>query len=166
MNIGSRSPARPASGGSALAPLLVVALALALAGCAGSSPARTGAAPPATGAARPAMAVAPGSGTQGATVKIPKYVAADNVRKYVSATSCAQAGRRGWRLRGTATNASSSSRAYSIVVDFVTVKGNTVLDTKLLTVGPIAPKSAVGWSVTGAAGQHQVACVIRQALTR
>lgn len=164
MNIGSRSRSRLAGGGTALAPLLVVCLALAA--CGSNSPARTGAASPAAGAARPVATVRSGSGTTGATVKIPKYVAADNVRKDVSTTSCAQAGGRGWRLSGTATNPSSSSRAYSIVVDFVTVKGNTVLDTKLLTVGPIAPKSAVDWSVTGAAGQHHVTCVIRQALTK
>jgi hypothetical protein len=99
-------------------------------------------------------------------VKIPKYVAADNARRFVSTTGCVQVGSRGWRLSGTATNASSSSRAYSIVVDFVTVTGDTVLDTKLLNVGPVAPKSAVGWSVTGAAGQHHVTCVIRQAMAK
>lgn len=154
MNTGSR----PADGGTALAPLLTLAIALALAAC-GSNSAST-----VTSAARPAATVT--SGTSGATVKIPKYVAADNVRKDVSATGCAPAGRRGWRLNGTATNPMSSSRAYSIVVDFVTVKGNTVLDTKILTVGPIAPKTAAGWSVTGAAGQRHVTCVIRQALSR
>jgi hypothetical protein len=164
MNIGSRSPRRLAVGGTALALLP----ALALAACSGSSPARTGAASMTTGAASSVAAAASGSrhGAKGGTVKIPKYVAKDNVRKDVSATGCVQAGSRGWRLKGTATNTSSSSLAYSIVVDFVTVKGDTVLDTKLLKVGPIAPKSAVGWSVTGAAGQRHVTCVIRQALIR
>lgn len=170
MNTGTPSPSRLAAGGTALTPLLVVALALALAACGGNSPARTGAGATATADARSAAssmaAVTAGDGTRGATVKIPKYVAARNVRRYVSTTGCTQAGRRGWRLSGTATNTWSSARAYSIVVDFVTVRGNTVLDTKLLNVGPIAPKSAVGWSVTGAAGQQHVACVIRQALTR
>jgi hypothetical protein len=168
MNLGSRSPRRLAVGGTALALLP----ALALAACGGSSPARTGAASMTTEAARPAASSVPAAtsgsrhGAKGGTVKIPKYVAKDNVRKDVSATDCVQAGSRGWRLKGTATNTSSSSRAYSIVVDFVTVKGDTVLDTKLLKVGPIAPKSAVGWSVTGAAGQRHVTCVIRQALIR
>ena len=165
MNIGSRSPRRLAVGGTALALLP----ALALAACSGNSPARTGAASMTTGAARRSVAAATSGsrhGAKGGTVKIPKYVAKDNVRKDVSATGCVQAGSRGWRLKGTATNTSSSSRAYSIVVDFVTVKGDTVLDTKLLKVGPIAPKSAVGWSVTGAAGQRHVTCVIRQALIR
>jgi hypothetical protein len=111
-------------------------------------------------------AAASGNGTKGGTVKIPKYVAAKNVRKDVSATGCVRAGRQGWRLKGAATNTSSSSRAYSIVVDFVTVKGDTVLDTKILNVGPVAPESAVHWSVTGAAGQRHVTCVIRQALAK
>ena len=166
MNIDSRSLLRLPVGGAALALLLT----LALAACSGNSPARTDAAPTATNAARSAVssmaAARSGSGTKAGTVKIPKYVAADNARKYVSTTGCVRAGRRGWLLRGTATNTSSSSRAYSIVVDFVTVTGDTVLDTKLLNVGPVAPKSAVDWSVTGAAGQHHVACVIRQALAR
>jgi len=162
MNIGSRSPSRLAVGGTGLA-LLV---ALALAACSGSSPARTGAASTATGVAGSVAAATSEIGTKVRTVKIPKYVATDNVRKDVSTTGCVQAGSRGWRLNGTATNTSPSSRAYSIVVDFVTVTGDTVLDTKLLNVGPIAPKSAVDWSVTGAVGQHHVTCVIRQALTK
>ncbi len=166
MNIDSRSPSRPAVSGAALALLLT----LALAACGGNSAADKDAAPTAANAPRPAVssvaAARPGSGTRAGTVKIPRYVAADNVRKYVSTTGCVQAGSRGWRFSGTATNASSSSRAYSIVVDFVTVTGDTVLDTKLLNLGPVAPKSAVDWSVTGAAGQHHVTCVIRQALAR
>ena len=162
MNIDSRS----AVGGTAVALLLT----LPLAACGGNPAARTGAAAAAAKAARPAVssvaAAKAASGTKAGTVKVPKYVAADNVRKYVSTTGCVQAGSKGWRLSGTATNASSSARAYSIVVDFVTTTGDTVLDTKLLTVGPVAPKSAVDWSVTGAAGQHHVTCVIRQALAK
>jgi hypothetical protein len=165
----SRFPSRLAVGGTTLALLPT----LALTACSGNSPARTHAAAAATNAARSAAsavaAARSGSGTKagtkGGTVKIPRYVAAENVRRYVSTTSCVQVGG-GWRLRGTATNASSSARAYSIVVDFVTATGDTVLDTKLLNVGPVAPKSVVGWSVTGAAGQHHVTCVIRQALAR
>lgn len=166
MKIDSRSPSRLAVSGTASALLLT----LALAACSGNPPARTDAAPTATNAARSAVssvaAARSGSGTKAGTVKIPKYVAADNARKYISTTGCVQAGSRGWRLRGTAANTSSSSRAYSIVVDFVTVTGDTVLDTKLLNVGPVAPKSVVDWSVTGAAGQHHVTCVIREALAK
>ena len=166
MNRDRRSPSRLAVSGTAMALLLT----LALAACGGNSPARTHAAATAAQAARPAAspvaAARSGSGTKAGTVKVPRYVAADNARKYVSTTGCVQAGGKGWRLSGTATNASSSSRAYSIVVDFVTATGDTVLDTKLLNVGPVAPKSVVDGSVTGAAGQHHVTCVIRQALAR
>jgi hypothetical protein len=170
MNIGIWSPSRLAAGATALAPLLAVALTLGLAACSGNSPAPASAAPTATANASSAAgsmaARAAGSVTKGAIVKVPKYVAADNVREYVSAIGCAQAGRLGWRLNGIASNTTSLSRAYAIVVDFVTVQGNTVLDTKLLNVGPIKPKSAMDWSVTGAAGQHHVACVIREALAK
>jgi hypothetical protein len=153
MNIGTRSSSRLA--GAALAPFL----ALALAGCSGNSPAQATAASSATGAASGA---APGSGNTGRTVEHPAH--AGNVRRDVSAVSCAQAGSHGWRLSGTAANPSSSSRAYSIVVDFVTVKGDTVLDSRVLNVGPVAPESGVDWSVTGAARQRNVACVIRRVL--
>jgi hypothetical protein len=169
MNRGSSFPSRLAAGSTAASTAAAVLLTLALAACGGNSPARTEAAPTAASAASAASAAAaarPGSGTRPGTVKVPKYVAADNARKYISTTGCVQAGRSGWRLSGTATNTSAASRAYSIVVDFVTVTGDTVLDTKLLNVGPVAPKSAVDWSVTGAAGQHHVTCVIRQALAR
>jgi hypothetical protein len=160
MKIGGRSPSRLAVGGSTLA-----LLAFALAACSGS-PAHTAAVSATTGAASSAAAAGSQSGTTGNGVKVPKYVAADNVRKDVFASGCVSAGRKGWRLNGTATNTSSSSRAYSIVVDFVTTTGDTVLDTKILNVGPVAPKSTVHWSATGAAGQHKVTCVIRQALTK
>jgi hypothetical protein len=165
MNIGSRSRSRRAVEGAALA----LPLAFALTACSGNSPANTSAASPTPAAAKsatPAAAAAPQRETTGEAVNIPKYVAADNVRKDVSTKGCMQVGRQGWRLSGTATNTSSSSRAYSIVVDFVTAKGDTVLNTKVLSVGPVAPKSAANWSATGAAGQQKVACVIRQALAK
>jgi hypothetical protein len=157
MNIGIRSRSRLAVGVAALA----VPLTFVLAARSGNSPAHTTAGSTTTGAASAAVSIA-----SGGTVKVPKYIAAHNVRKQVSTSSCVQVVGQGWRLNGTAGNPSSSSQAYSIVVDFVTAKGDTVLDTKILNIGPLAPKSAVEWSVTGAAGQQHVTCVIRQALTK
>ena len=41
-----------------------------------------------------------------------------------------------------------------------------VLATRVTDVGPVAPGRLARWSVTGAAGQSDVTCVIRQALVR
>jgi hypothetical protein len=100
------------------------------------------------------------------TVTVPKYEAADNVRQQVTATACARDGSQGWHLTGMATNTSSSRHGYSIVVDFVTREGDTVLDTKIVKVKPLAPGASARWSAVGAAGHENVACVIRQALAQ
>ena len=63
-------------------------------------------------------------------------------------------------------NTSSSRHGYSIVVDFVTREGDTVLDTKIVKVKPLAPGASARWSAVGAAGHENVACVIRQALAQ
>jgi len=155
MTIGGSRRSRLVIGGVA------VALPLALSACSGGSPAGT-----ATAAGNSAATAVSQGITNGQAVKVPTYVAADNARKDVTTTGCAQVGHAGWRLTGTATNTSSAKRAYSIVVDFVTPKGDTVLDTKVVSVGPVAPNSTVHWSATGAAGQGEVTCVIRQALAK
>ena len=149
-----RSRTRLSVSGAAIA----VPLALALAACGASSPSASApASAPASSAPAAPVATAP-------AVKVPKYVAADNARKYVAAQTCKQDGRKGWQLKGTVTNSSSAARGYSIVVDFVATKGNTVLDTKVVHVHPVAPRSSAHWSALGAAGQANVTCVIRQAL--
>jgi hypothetical protein len=63
-------------------------------------------------------------------------------------------------------NASSSVHGYSIVVDFVSSKGDTVLDTKIIHVRRVAPKTSAHWAAIGAAARAHVSCVIRQALDR
>ena len=165
MSTASRTPVRLAVGGAVAA----LPLALALSACSSGSPApaATVSSPPASAAQAAATAAGTGSvsGT-GSSVKVPKYVAADNARKNVVTTGCTEVGARGWRLSGTATNTASSARTYSIVVDFVTAKGDTVVDTKVVRVGPVQPKATAHWSSTGAAGESQVVCVVRQALAR
>jgi hypothetical protein len=138
------------------AAVAVPALA-AVAGCSASPAHPAAAAPPATAAAMPAPTP---------TVTVPKYEAADNVRQQVTATACARDGSQGWHLTGMATNTSSSRHGYSIVVDFVTREGDTVLDTKIVKVKPLAPGASARWSAVGAAGHENVACVIRQALAQ
>lgn len=164
MNTASRTPAWLAIGGA----VATLPLAFALSACSSAAP--TAATVNSTASA--AQAAATAAGTEGQTslssnsVKVPKYVAADNARKNVVTTGCVQDGAKGWRLSGTATNTASVARTYSIVVDWVTPKGDTVVDTKVLHVGPVQPRATTRWSVTGAAGAGDAVCVIRQALAR
>jgi hypothetical protein len=123
------------------------------AGCGGGSPAAAGR----TGHAAAGSTPVP-------VTRVPKYVASKNARTAVAATGCKQDGAHGWLARGTVTNSASSARGYSIVVDFVTAKGDTVLDTRIVKVPPVPPKSSAQWSVLGAPGSARVSCVIRQAL--
>jgi len=165
MSTASRTPVRLAVGGAVAA----LPLALALAACSSAAPTPV-ATVSSTASAAQAAATAAGTGNQsltsGSSVKVPKYVAADNARKNIVTTGCVQDGAKGWKLSGTATNTASVARTYSIVVDFVTPKGDTVVDTKVLKVGPVQPAATTRWSVTGAAGAGDAVCVIRQALAR
>ena len=136
-----------------------IAAALAIAACGASSPAASAPAP-----SRADSASVPAAPSVSA-VSVPRYVAADNARKAVVAGACKHDGAKGWRLQGTVTNSLSSARRYSIVVDFVTTKGDTVLDTKVVQVHSVPAGASAHWSALGAAGQVNVSCVIRQALT-
>ncbi len=126
---------------------------LVISGCGGGKP-RSSA---------PTVVTAPASDT---TVSVPAYNPARNARQEVVAGACVDGGSRGWSLSGTVTNASSARQGYSIVVDFITIPGDTVVATKLVTVSPIVPKATAKWSATGAApGVKNLNCVIRQSLT-
>lgn len=144
---------------------IAMPVALALAGCAGTSTPASSTKASATSRAAAQSAASPAGGAA-PSVTVPKYVASENARKEVTASSCKHDGATGWRLKGTVTNSSPSARSYSIVVDFVSSKGDTVLDTKVIHVRRVAPKASARWSATGAAGQSNVTCVIRQALGR
>ena len=144
--------ARPA----ALAATLAVAVGLLGCSSGGSSSPTTTAGSSGTGGS--------GAGSTTTSVSVPPYNAAKNARSDVVQGACTD-GSTGWSLAGTVTNSAARSRGYSIVVDFVTSPGNTVVATKLVTVPPVAPHASTGWSATGAApGQTHLACVIRQAL--
>ena len=138
---------------------IAIGVPLALTACGHSSPAASAPASVAVkSAAVPAVSVP--------TVHVPKYIPADNARKAVTTTACMREGAKGWLVKGTATNSASAARNYSIVVDFATTKGNTVMDTKIVRVQRVPPKASAHWSALGAAGQSNITCVIRQALAR
>lgn len=100
------------------------------------------------------------------TVSVPAYNPAKNARQDVVAGPCVDGGSNGWSLSGTVTNSASTTQGYSIVVDFITVPGDTVVATKLVTVAPLHPHNSAKWSATGAApGVKDLTCVIRQSLS-
>ena len=100
------------------------------------------------------------------TISVPAYDPAKNARHDVVPGACINGGSQGWSLTGTVTNSSSTKHGYSIVVDFITVPGDTVVATKLVTVPPLSPKASAKWAATGAApGVKNLTCVIRQSLS-
>ena len=143
----------------ALAAGALGAIALALAGCSSGS-GSSGSTSASTGA----------SGSNGSSngtttsVSVPPYNASRNARGEVTSGHCTGNKTAGWVLRGVVLNSATSSRTYSIVVDFITRPGDMVMATRIVKVGPLAPHKSANWS-TPAAGQGQnLNCVIRQAL--
>jgi hypothetical protein len=152
-----RAAARLVAGVAAL-----MALGTAVAGCGGGGSGSGGGG----GGGRSAAPTVTTSRASATTVSVPTYNPARNARQDVVAGACVDGGSRGWSLSGTVTNPSSAKQGYSIVVDFITIPGDTVVATKLVTVSPIPPKATAHWSATGAApGAHNLNCVIRQSLS-
>lgn len=175
----TRPPTRQTHGMMPAARLTVVAaiLAVVLAACTGGS--KHPSASPTTAAAAsttpPASAAStvpsgkttlpPGSTTTSTSVDVPVYDAAKNARQDVTAGACTDSGTKGWSLEGKVTNSASTARGYSIAVDFITVPGDTVMATRVVTVRPVRPHATANWSATGAApGVANLTCVIRQSL--
>jgi hypothetical protein len=103
--------------------------------------------------------------TTSTSVVVPEYDPAKNTRKDVVPGECKDGGSDGWSFEGTVTNSDATSKGYSITVDFITVPGNTVMATRVITVPPVAPQATANWSVDGAVpGQTQLTCVVRQSL--
>jgi hypothetical protein len=141
----------------------IILLAVALSGCSGggSHSASTGT----TTTTRHASATSIASTTTSTSVIVPAYDPAKNTRKDVAPGACTDGGSKGWSFQGTVTNSSASRRGYSITVDFITVPGDTVMATRVITVPRVAPHATANWSVGGAVpGQQHLTCVVRQSL--
>jgi hypothetical protein len=128
-------------------PLLAMAL---MAGCSSKGPQSSTTTRPATTATPATVATT-----------IP-FSIAKNARQDVTTPTPCRDTSSGWVLSGTIKNSAPSARTYQIVVDFVTTSGNTVLDTKVITTGPVRPGAVKNWSAESTAGLTGVACVIRQ----
>jgi hypothetical protein len=69
-----------------------------------------------------------------------------------------------WVLKGTVINPDPvNPTGFSIVVDFVHVPGDTVLDTQIVTVPPVRPRHTVAWQASWHFAGTGVSCVVRQA---
>jgi hypothetical protein len=146
----------PIAGGAVIA-------VLALAACSSNAaPAASGPASPKTTASTMASAAA----NPAASVHVPQYVADENARKAVVTGACTLDGKKGWRYQGHVTNTTKTAHRYSIVVDFVTTKGDTVKDTKVVHTASVAPGATAAWQATGAIGDSNINCVVREALDR
>jgi hypothetical protein len=137
-NPGSSSPATPAPGSATTAT--------------GATPTTSGATPKAT------------STTTSTTVKVPAYNPANNARPDVTAGTCTDDPQKGWSLTGSVTNHGNAAHGFSIVVDFVTTPGGTVVATRIVNVASIPANHKASWTTTpgAAAGEKGLRCVIRQ----
>jgi hypothetical protein len=124
------------------------ASAALLAGCAsGSKPI---APPVATVRGGPATAIIP-------------YVASRNARSDVTVDGPCERSSGAWSLAGTVTNSAKVARGYQVVIDFVTKRGGTVQDTRVVDVPAVGPSITVDWIASGAQGHAAIACIVRQA---
>ena len=89
------------------------------------------------------------------------YNPALNARTDVTTSGCTPV-LGAWELKGTVKNSASKTRTYQIVVDWITQPGDTVLDTKIVNVPNVASGQSVPWNATGASGDKNLACVVRQ----
>ncbi len=92
----------------------------------------------------------------------PPFSEATNARQDVTTSACVQNSASLWALSGTVTNRSSDSHTYTIIVDWVDA-GDTVQQSKIVTVPSLAAGKTLAWSASGAAGLKDIRCVIRSA---
>jgi hypothetical protein len=141
--------------------------AVVLVGCsAGSSTPSTTSSPP--GATSTVATPGSTAGSTSTTVDVPPYNAAHNAFPDVTTRACTGSAGTGWVLSGTVHNRASTTRSYSLAVDFITTPGDTVIATRLVDVRAVAPGTSKTWTTGPAAAQSHAAlsCVVRQALWR
>jgi hypothetical protein len=138
-------------------------LAIALNGCSGSGSHSASTGTTTTTSHAGVGSVAPT--TTSTSVVVPAYDPAKNTRKDVVPGACTDGGPKGWSFQGKVINSTATRRGYSITVDFITVPGDTVMATRVITVPPVAPHATADWSVGGAVpGEQHLTCVVRQSL--
>lgn len=102
--------------------------------------------------------------TRAGSTTVP-YVAAKNARADVSTDGgCSRAADGSWTLRGSAINPTATRHGFTIVVDFITVPGDTVLHTSVVSLSGVASHASATWSAQWSEqSSTALTCVIRQA---
>ena len=135
---------------------LIGLLAVAGAGCS------TNKASPSANGTKTSTTAVPPSSKPGATT-IP-YNASKNARADVTVSgTCLHEPNGAWVLSGTVNNTTAKKAGFTIVVDYVTQPGGTVLDTKIVKVPAVAPNKSAPWGVAWVNSGADIGCVVRQA---
>ena len=66
-----------------------------------------------------------------------------------------------WVLSGSIKNSANFARKYQIIVDFVTVAGATIRDTKILEISAVHPGASVPWTISGGYDESNLMCIVR-----
>jgi hypothetical protein len=103
------------------------------------------------------------------TVPGPKQVPFDpakNARADVATLgACTHASNNDWMLKGTVVNPHQASTGFTIVVDFVKLPGDTVLDTQIVNVPSVSFRHTAHWTASWKYPKNNITCVVRQAQT-
>jgi hypothetical protein len=92
------------------------------------------------------------------------YSASKNARADVSINgTCFHEPNNSWVLSGLVDNTTTKKTGFTIVVDYVTQPGGTVLETKIVKVAPVAPKKTATWGTAWVHSGADIGCVVRQA---
>ena len=92
------------------------------------------------------------------------YSASKNARADVTISGpCLHEPNTDWVIHGTVDNRTTKATGFTIVVDFVSQPGNTVLDTQIVRVPTVAVHQSSPWGAAWPNAAVNVACVIRQA---
>jgi hypothetical protein len=104
-----------------------------------------------------------GSTTVPGALQVP-FNPAKNARSDVIVQGgCTHDAKGDWVLNGIVQNPKHAPTGFSIVVDFVKLPGDTVLDTKIIKVKPVAYRQTAHWTASWTSSRKSLACVIRQA---
>jgi hypothetical protein len=99
------------------------------------------------------------------TVVVPPYVESENARSDVNESGCAVVSG-ALTMTGTVDNSQSVARTFTIVVDFVTVSGASVIATRVVTVPDLGAHKSTTWTSRGTSGISGLTCVIQFALAK
>jgi hypothetical protein len=95
--------------------------------------------------------------------EVPAFHADRNARAAVTVHACRIEPSGSWSMSGSIVNRHAVPAGYTLVVDFVTIPGSTVVDTSVIRVRDIQPGRIARWSTSGGGGNRRLACVLRYA---